>query len=234
MAVQAPPAGNGMKKPMKRPTRRFKRVKTPTVLQMEAVECGAAALAIILGYHGRRVPLEELRIACDVSRDGSKASNVIKAARKYGLTGKGLRMEPVDLFSTKPPMIFSGTLTILSYWKVLVKKKAYLNDPASGPRTVSLEDFDEAFTGVVLTFEVGLQFNKGGEKRTLTQALGRRLLGSRTALLYVVLLGLALVITGLVIPTFLRVFVDHILIGGDNWIVALLIAMSIAALLAAY
>src|SRR5205823_849537 len=86
---------------------------------------------------------------------------------------------------------------------------------------------------VVLTFEVTPEFTKGGEKRTLSQALGRRLAGSHRALLYVVLVGLALVITGLVIPTFLRIFVDHILIGGENWIAALLIAMGLTALLRA-
>src|SRR5258706_1464196 len=243
MAVQATPADNNSnnssvqseqsEQPRKVPAQRYKRVKTPTVLQMEAVECGAAALAAILGYYGRRVPLEELRIACDVSRDGSKASNVVKAARKYGLIGKGFRKDPKDLFAMKPPMILFWNFNHFVVLEGFGKDKAYLNDPAYGPRTVSLQDFDGAFTGVVLTFEIAPEFTKGGEKRTLTQALSRRLIGSRQAALYIVLVGLVLVITGLVIPTFLRVFVDNILIGGENWIVALLVAMGFTALLRA-
>jgi NHLM bacteriocin system ABC transporter peptidase/ATP-binding protein len=210
---------------------RYKRVKTPTVIQMEAVECGAAALGIVLGHYGKRVPLEELRIACGVSRDGSKASNVIKAGRKYGLTARGMRAEPEDLRTFKLPMILFWNFNHFVVLEGIGKNKAYLNDPASGPRTVSLEDFNEAFTGVVLVFDVAPGFAKGGEKRTLSQALRRRLAGSQAALLYIVLVGLALVLTGLVIPTFLRVFVDHILIGREDWIIALLIAMGVAALL---
>lgn len=215
----------------KKAAQRYKRVRTPTILQMEAAECGAASLAIILAYHGKRVALEELRISCDVTRDGSNASNVIKAARKYGLSGKGLHTEPEDLMSMKPPMIIFWNFNHFLVLEGFGRNKVYLNDPASGPRSVTMEDFDGSYTGIVLTFEVGPEFVQGGEKRGLLKALGRRLPRSQTALIYMVLVGLALMVTSMVIPAFLRVFVDNILIGKQNWIVALLIAMGLVALI---
>jgi NHLM bacteriocin system ABC transporter peptidase/ATP-binding protein len=211
-----------------------RRARTPTVLQMEAVECGAASLAIILAHYGRIVPLEELRVACGVSRDGSKASNVLKAAADYGMIARGFSKETEELRYLPLPCIVFWNFNHFVVVEEFGDGVVYLNDPASGPREVSDAEFDQSFTGVVLVVEPGPDFRKGGHKRSLIGALRRRLAGSETALAFVVLAGLALVVPGLVIPTFSRIFVDDVLIGGRlNWMGALVVGMAVTALLRA-
>lgn len=207
----------------------FKRVVTPTVLQMEAVECGAASLAMVLGYYGKFVPLEELRVECGVSRDGSKASNVMRAARKLGLETKGYRREPVQLRQERVPMIVFWNFNHFIVVEGFRKGKVFINDPANGRRVLSDDEFDESFTGVVLVFEPTADFKKGGQQPGMWPALRKRLVGSEIALLFAVITGLFLVIPGLIIPAFTRVFVDDILLGGLNdWLRPLLLGMAVA------
>ena len=206
------------------------RVRTPTILQMEAVECGAAALGIILAYHGRRVSLEELRVACGVSRDGSKAISIVKAARAYGLSARGARLEIDQLRQQKFPAIlfwnFNHFLVIDGFGGDVL----YLNDPATGPRSVTLEEFNKAYTGVTLLFEPAAGFTPGGLRPNLIKALAQRLQQAKVALLFVALVSLALVIPGLIIPVFSQVFVDNYLIGQmDGWIKPLLLGMAATA-----
>jgi NHLM bacteriocin system ABC transporter peptidase/ATP-binding protein len=220
--------------PLMKNTRRSRRVKTPTVLQMEAVECGAACLGIVMAYYGKIIPLEELRVACGVSRDGSVAGNVLRAARRYGLTAQGYQSEPEGLQELALPVIIHWNFNHYVVVDGFGRNRVYLNDPARGPRTVSYQEFDQSFTGVVMVFEPNEAFVRTGEKRSLLQALGHRLPGSQFALTYVVLASLALVIPGLIIPAFARIFVDDILIAGQlNWVQPLLLVMALTALIRA-
>ncbi|ARV58815.1 NHLP family bacteriocin export ABC transporter peptidase/permease/ATPase subunit [Nostocales cyanobacterium HT-58-2] len=205
-------------------------VRTPTLLQMEAVECGAAALGIILGYFGRNVPLPELRRECGVSRDGSKASNVLKAARLYGLEAKGFKKPLEALKDFRPPYIVFWNFNHFLVVEGFSQNRVYLNDPASGRRSVSLEEFDQAYTGVVLLMERGSEFKKGGKKKSIVSALSSRLQSSRGAIIFCLLAGLLLTIPRLAVPAFTQVFVDEILVENrTDWLRPLLLGMLFAA-----
>lgn len=202
------------------------RVKTPTLLQMEAVECGAAALGIILGYYKRIVPLTQLRRDCGVSRDGSKASNVLKAARLYGLEAKGFKKSLEVARTIKPPFIVFWGFNHFLVLEGFGKEKVYLNDPASGPRSVTYDEFDRNYTGVVLVMEPGSDFERGGRKKGIVPALTSRLSNSRDAVIFCLLAGLILTIPRLAVPAFTQVFIDEILVQGrQEWLRPLILGM---------
>lgn len=208
--------------------------RTPTILQLEAVECGSAALGMILGYYGRILPATTLRRECGVSRDGSKASNLIKAARRYGMLAKGFSKSVEGLQDLKPPYIvfwnFNHFLVVEGYGK----GKVFLNDPASGHRVVTAEEFDQSFTGIVLVMEPGPDFEKGGRQPSMIKAIRERLAGASSAIAFCILAGFLLVIPGLAIPAFSQVFLDSILVERRiDWLRPIIVAMIIAVLLQA-
>ena len=209
-----------------------RRVRTPTVLQMEALECGAAALAIVLAHHGRWVPLEELRTACGVSRDGSRASNIVKAARTFGLQATGKRLEPEALSTARLPAILFWNFNHFVVVEGYSPKCVYLNDPASGPRTVTWDEFDESFTGIAIVLSPGDTFVKAGSPPSAIRGLKSRLRGGVPPLTLCVVAGIGLLVPGLFVPAAVRIFVNEYLGAGNrSWLWLLVAGVALAAVL---
>lgn len=193
---------------------------------MEGVECGAAALSIILGHFGKFIPLEKLRISCGVSRDGLKATNILRAAREYGLEAKGYAKSVEKLKEIKMPGIIFWNFNHFLVLEGFTKDRVYLSDPAGGRYYVSHQEFDDAFTGVVMTFEPNENFVKGNEKKGLIPALVSRVSGSKMSVIYIILASLFLVIPGLVIPSFTQIFIDKYLVNQiSGFVMPLLLIM---------
>jgi NHLM bacteriocin system ABC transporter peptidase/ATP-binding protein len=208
-----------------------KHVSTPTVIQMEATECGAASLGIVLGYYGVHLPLEILREECGISRDGSKAVNVLKAARRHGMIAKGYRKEPDRLGDLPLPIILFWNFNHFLVLEGIRGDKVYLNDPASGPRVVDRETLDRSFTGVALSVTPGPDFQPLGKPRNPWGALKRRLYGAKWAVAFAVLAGLGLVVPGILKSSFQQIFVDRLLVEGRmEWFRPLLTLMGVMAL----
>lgn len=211
------------------PPPKARRKHAPTVIQMEAAECGVASLRMVLAHYGRWVPLDELREASGVSRDGVKASSVLKTARAYGMTAKGLRQEPDE--------VRAGLLPAIVFWNfnhfVVVEGYApgrwFLKDPGVGSRTVTDDEFDRSFTGVVLRLEPGPDFERGGTPPRVLTGLGQRLRHSIAGLLYVVLAGLALVIPGLAAAVLTKAFIDQVLVADQPGAIGPILALLFGA-----
>jgi len=215
-----------------RTMRRRRPLRTRTVLQMEAVECGAASLASILGFHGRYVTLDEARSACGVSRDGVTAGNLVRAARSFGLEATGYKREPAQLADLMMPCVLFWNFNHFVVLEGLDDEVAWLNDPATGPRTVSLAELDASFTGVVLTMTPGPTFTRGGAEPGVMAALRARARGAEGAILFAIVAGLAMLIPGFILPAFARIFVDQILVQGlVGWMPALMLGLGLSAFL---
>ena len=214
----------------KQTSTRFRRVKTPTILQMEATECGAASLGIILAYFGRFVSLEDLRVECRVSRDGSNALYIKKTGEKFGLIGKGYQMTVAELRTLEPPFIVFWEMNHFLVVEGFRGDRVYLSDPATGRRPVDERTFTNSYTGIVFRFEPGKDFKKGGARPSTWKGIAKRIRGARTALIYVVLAGVALMACELVAASYNLVFVDQLLVEERwSWLRPLLLAMGVTA-----
>ncbi|MBQ7300406.1 MAG: NHLP family bacteriocin export ABC transporter peptidase/permease/ATPase subunit [Clostridia bacterium] len=202
--------------------------KVPVVMQMEALECGAASLAMICAYYNKWIPLEQIRVDCGVSRDGANAKNLLVAARNYGFTAKGYRYEPDDLKKHgKFPCIIHWNFNHFVVLDGFKGKKAVINDPAKGNYTVSMETFDKSFTGICLMFEPNENFVPSGKRKSVLSFAVKRLSGAKVAVVFVVFTTLISALIGVITPAFSRIFMDRLLTHeSPDWFYPFLIALS--------
>ena len=216
------------KKKLKKPVEKGY-AKVPVVMQLEALECGAASLCMVLAYYGKWVPLEQVRADCGVSRDGSKASNILKAARGYGLNAQGYRYEPETLKENgRFPCIIHWNFNHFVVLDGFKGDKAYLNDPAKGAYSVSMEQFDKAFTGVCIFFEPGGSFVPDGRPKSTWRFIKKRMAGTGAAVAFVVLTTAITSLIGIINPAFSRIFMDRLLTGKNpEWFYPFLLGLSV-------
>lgn len=202
--------------------------KVPVIMQMEMLECGAASLSMILAYYGRWIPLEQMRVDCGISRDGSNAKNIVLAAMQHGMEVEAYKMEPDALFD-------EGSFPCIVHWEfdhfIVVTgfrgKKVYVNDPARGSVTMSLEEFDRGFTGIVLMFKPGENFEPQGSKKSILKYAVSRLDGAKRGMAFLVLCMVASMLINIIKPGYTRIFVDSLLsksnVGWTTYFIALLV-----------
>ena len=211
----------------------FKKYRTPSYLQVEHTECGVVALAMIFGYHKKWFTIEYLRDACGISRDGSNALNLIKFARAKGLTARGYSLEIEQLKEMNSfPMIIHWKFNHFIVLERIQGNRYWVNDPASGRRVLDEKEVDESFTGVALTFEPSESFTQSGSPPSWTKSLFNYVSEVKVGLFLAIVLGLALVIPGALMPILSIVFIDYILVQGfKDWLPILLGSIAIIALL---
>ncbi len=184
---------------------------------MHASECGAACLGSVLAFFGRWVPLTELRERCEVSRDGSSAASIARAARHYGLECNGLSLRADQLRMLPLPLILFWQFSHFVVLEGFDGRNFYLNDPATGRRRLSAEEFSKGFSGIALRFKRGADFSPGGERPSLFAQLRTVLTGSWSVLTGVLACAFMLALLPLIVPVSLGVFVDEVLARHGRW-----------------
>ena len=221
-----------MKKTIKKPIQKGV-AKVPVIIQMEALECGAACLAMIMAYYDKWVPLEQVRVDCGVSRDGSNAKNMLVAARNYGFEAKGYRLEPNELRD-------KGNFPCIVHWDfnhfVVVdgfrNDKVYLNDPARGAVRIAMKEFDDSFTGIALMIEPGENFEPGGKPKSVLDFAKKRLKGTKAAIVFVALTTIISYLFSIINPIMSQIFMDRLLTGlNPDWLMPFIWIMTGLALL---
>ena len=213
--------------------------KVPVVMQLEALECGAAALCMVMAYYGRWVPLEQVRLDCGVSRDGSKAKNIYLAAEHYGFTVKAFRMTPESLKEKGQfPCIIHWNMNHFVVLDGFKGKWVYINDPARGTVKISFEEFDKSFTGVVIIPVPGENFTPGGERQSTIEYARKRLTGAGAAVVFVMLTTAISYLFGIANSVTSRIFMDRLLTGTNaDWLhpfILLLIGLAVLQLVVAW
>ena len=203
-------------------------VRVPVVMQMEALECGAASLTMIMHYYRKWIPLEQARLDCGVSMDGANAKNIMLAARSYGMKASAWRVEPDDLFKEGPfPCIIHWGFNHFVVLCGFKGRRAVLNDPARGRVTVEWEEFDQEFTGICITFEPGEGYVPSGKPKSVFSYAKERLKGSGVAAAFVILTTTITSLIGIISPAFARTFLDRLLTRENpEWLMPFLLLFS--------
>jgi NHLM bacteriocin system ABC transporter peptidase/ATP-binding protein len=186
--------------------------KVPVMIQMEAVECGAASLGMILAWYKKWLPMEQLRKECGVSRDGCNARQIVMAARNYGLEAAAYKMEPHEIENLTPSIIHWN----FNHYVVYKGRKGnyhYINDPSQGALKIPLEEFNRSFTGVILTFKPGPDFREGGSRPSILGFVRRRLKNTGAAAFFILATSIMAAIVSIATPLLSQIFMDDILSG---------------------
>ena len=193
------------------------RAKVPVVMQMEALECGAASLAMVMAYYDKWVPLEQVRLDCGVSRDGSNAKNGLIAARSYGFEAQGYRCEIDSLKDNMQfPCIIHWNFNHFVVLDGFQGNYAWINDPARGEVKVTMEEFGRSFTGICLQIKPGPDFEPGGKPKSTVEFARRRLRGAGAAVAFVLFSTVIGYLFGIINPLFSRFFMDRLLTGENR------------------